>query len=97
MKKKMLSAILTMAMIAASLSPVYGAEFSSGEEIAAAAEEPVLAEDPFSVGNEAGETASAEQEAVQFEDSSEEDEIFLYAGDDEEFYSAYSSSKSGKR
>ncbi|MDO4306692.1 MAG: hypothetical protein Q4C77_07645 [Eubacteriales bacterium] len=81
MRKKILSAALSIMMIAASFTSAYGAEFSSGEEIAADAEgwEESGSEDIFSAGNECEvpeetvfEDAMAEDTGEQPGDSSEE-------------------------
>lgn len=90
MRKKILSAVLSMMMIATSVSPVFGAEFSSGEvdmevSVEQSSSEQAIA---FSTGNETEEVQFEDREGGYEDWSDGGDEKTFQADEDEFVYQA---------
>lgn len=86
MRKKVLSAVLTVMMIASSITPAFGAEFSDGGETVAAVyagQEEIVSAEVFTAGDSEDEFDSSEEAGSIIEDgSSQEAVVTPEAGDD---------------
>ncbi|MDO4307704.1 MAG: leucine-rich repeat protein, partial [Eubacteriales bacterium] len=92
MRKKVLSAALSMMMIVASFTPAFGAEFSSGEEIETISEENKKADQEVNFSEQSGNKSSEDVfdfEAENFADNENEElSISEESGEDENLVSS---------